>query len=302
MSTFYKELEREPTMTETNTDKEHWDMIIQPKTSMLDLQLKEVWRYRDLIMLFVKRDFAAQVKQTVLGPVWHLIQPILTTAIFLFLFTGIAGIQTENVPSPMFYMAGITLWNYFSMALTSTANTFVTNAPIFGKVYFPRLVLPISIVISNLIKLAIQFGLVIAIMLYYGISGKYTFHFNSSLLLIPVVVFILAGLSLGLGIVISSLTTKYRDFTLLLAFGVQLGMYVSPIPYPLSIRPQGSMLRTLLDLNPITPLVEAFRYALFGHGTFTAGTLLYSAVFTVVVLFFGTIMFNKVEKSFMDTV
>ncbi|MBV4357834.1 ABC transporter permease [Parasegetibacter sp. MAH-26] len=288
-------------MTETNTDKEHWDMIIQPKTSMLDLQLKEVWRYRDLIMLFVKRDFAAQVKQTVLGPVWHLIQPILTTIIFLVLFGGIAGIQTEGVPQPMFYMAGITLWYYFSLSLTATAGTFVTNAPIFGKVYFPRLVLPVSIVISNLIKLAIQFGLLVVIMFYYGISGKYVFHFNIYLLLAPVVIFILAGLSLGLGIIISSLTTKYRDFTLLLTFAVQLGMYVSPIGYPLS-KLEGSKYRILLEINPITPLVEAFRYSLFGKGTFTTGTLLYSFAFMMVSLFFGIIMFNKVEKSFMDTV
>jgi lipopolysaccharide transport system permease protein len=301
MSTLYKELEREPEMTETNTGKEHWDMIIQPKTSMLDLQLKEVWRYRDLIMLFVKRDFVAQVKQTVLGPVWHVVQPILTTIIFLVLFGRIAGIQT-GVPGPMFYMSGITLWNYFSMCLTSTAGTFVTNAPIFGKVYFPRLVLPISIVISNLIKLAIQFGLLVIFMIYYGVTGKYSFHFNISLLLIPVVIFIMAGLSLGLGIIISSLTTKYRDFTLLLGFAVQLGMYISPIPYPLSRLAEGSSLRLLLDINPITSLVEAFRYALFGQGTFTAGTLLYSFTFMVVVLFFGIIMFNKVEKSFMDTV
>lgn len=301
MSTLYKELEHEQPMTEMNTDKEHWDMIIQPKTSMLDLQLKEVWRYRDLIMLFVKRDFAAQVKQTILGPVWHIIQPILTTLIFLVLFGGIAGIKTEGIPRPAFYMAGITLWNYFSMALTATAGTFVTNASIFGKVYFPRLVLPISIVISNLVKLAIQFGLLVVIMLYFGVTGEYVYHFNSSLLLIPLVILILAGLSLGLGIIISSLTTKYRDFTLLLTFAVQLGMYVTPIGYPLS-KLEGSKYKILLDVNPVTPLAEAFRYALFGHGTFTAGTLLYSFAFMMIALFFGVIMFNKVEKSFMDTV
>jgi lipopolysaccharide transport system permease protein len=301
MSTLSKELEREPVMTESNTDKEHWDMIIEPKTSMLDLQLKEVWRYRDLIMLFVKRDFAAQVKQTVLGPVWHVIQPIFTTIIFLVLFSGIAKMD-PGVPGPMFYMSGIILWNYFSIALTATAGTFVTNAPIFGKVYFPRLVLPISVVISNLIKFGIQFCLLLVIMLYYGITGKWSFHFNISLLLIPTVVFILAVLSLGLGIIISSFTTKYRDFSLLLAFAVQLGMYISPIPYPLKQLAEGSKKRLLLEMNPITPLAEAFRYALFGDGTFTAGTLLYSFAFTMVVLFFGVIMFNKVEKSFMDTV
>jgi lipopolysaccharide transport system permease protein len=217
------------------------------------------------------------------------------------LFGRIAGIQT-GVPGPMFYMAGITLWNYFSTCLTSTAGTFVTNAPIFGKVYFPRLVLPISIIISNLIKLGIQFGLLVVIMLYFAITGEFVFHFNVSLLLIPVVIFILAGMSLGLGIITSSLTTKYRDFTLLLGFAVQLGMYVSPIPFPLSHLKEGSKLRALVELNPITPLAEAFRYALFGQGTFTAGTLLYSFTFTVVILFFGVIMFNKVEKSFMDTV
>ncbi|MDI3318643.1 ABC transporter permease [Pinibacter soli] len=301
MSTLYKELERESGMAETGNEKEHWDMVIQPKTSMLDLQLKEVWRYRDLIMLFVKRDFVAQVKQTILGPVWHVIQPILTTLMFWVLFGRIAGIDT-GVPGPMFYMSGIALWNYFSTCLTSTAGTFVTNAPIFGKVYFPRLILPISVVISNLIKLGIQLGLLLVMMAYYGITGKFVFHFNTSLLLVPIVIFILAGLSLGLGIIISSLTTKYRDFTLLLGFAVQLGMYISPIPYPLSKLAEGSQLRLLLDINPITPLAEAFRYALFGQGTFTVGTLLYSLAFMMVILFFGIIMFNKVEKSFMDTV
>jgi lipopolysaccharide transport system permease protein len=289
-------------MTETANPKEQWDMVIQPKTSLFDFQLKEVWHYRDLMFLFVKRDFVAQYKQTILGPLWHVIQPVFTTVMFLFLFSKVAKIPTDFIEPTLFYMSGITVWNYFSTCLTATSSTFVTNASIFGKVYFPRLVLPISIVISNIVKLGIQFGLLLAVMVYYSFKGTFVFHLDMSLLLLPFIVITMAGLGLGMGIIISSVTTKYRDFTVLLGFVVQLAMYATPIAYPLSYLKDGSKMRMLLNINPITPLVESFRYALFGHGTFSAGTLFYSFAFMMAVLFFGIIMFNKVEKSFMDTV
>lgn len=283
-----------------STKERSWDLIIQPKTRLLELNLKEVWHYRDLVMLFVKRDFIAQFKQTILGPVWHLIQPILTTIMFLLIFTRIARISTDGIQPTLFYMSGITIWNYFSTSLTSTSSTFVTNAPIFGKVYFPRLVLPISIIISNIIRFGIQFLLLLAVMIYYNFKG-YPLVFGFSWLLIPAVILMMAGIGLGLGIIISSLTTKYRDFSVLLTFAVQLGMYATPIAYPLSFLEDKSY-KWLIVANPLTPLVEAFRYGLFGKGTFDLHSLGYSLAFMLIVLFTGIIIFNRVEKNFMDTV
>ncbi|MHA6249234.1 ABC transporter permease [Pontibacter sp. CAU 1760] len=281
-------------------DDKDWDLIIQPKSSLLNLNLKEVWRYRDLLLLFVKRDFIAQYKQTILGPLWHFIQPLFTTVIFLIVFNKIANIPTDGVIPILFYMSGITIWNYFSNCLTATSNTFVSNANIFGKVYFPRLVLPLSIVLSNIIKFFIQFLLLLVVMGYYFVQGN-EIHVGLSWLLIPVLVVMMALLGLGLGIIISSLTTKYRDFTVLIGFAVQLLMYASPVIYPLSYLNDKSY-GGLIAWNPLTPIIEGFRYALFQQGAFSISWLGYSAAFIFVVLLFGLITFNKVEKSFMDTV
>lgn len=283
---------------ETENDK--WDIVLEPRSKLLQLNLKEVWRYRDLMLSFVRRDFVAQFKQTVLGPVWHIIQPILTTLMFLMIFSRIARISTDGIKPTLFYMSGITIWNYFSTCLTSTANTFVSNANIFGKVYFPRLVLPLSVVISNIIRFGIQFLLLLVMIIYYHFNG-YPMHLTVYWLVIPLLLMLMAGIGLGLGIIISSLTTKYRDFAVLLTFIVQLGMYVTPVVYPLSYI-ENTKYKSLIQLNPISPVLEAFRYALFGRGTFDLMSLGYSVMFMIVVLLGGIIIFNKVEKSFMDTV
>jgi lipopolysaccharide transport system permease protein len=281
--------------------QEHWDLIIEPKAHLLQLNLKELWHYRDLIWLFVRRDFVAQYKQTILGPVWHIIQPLFTTLIFLLVFGRIANLSTDKIePAILFYMSGITIWNYFSTCLTSTAATFVANASIFGKVYFPRLALPVSIVISNIIRFGIQFCLLLGFMVYYQFKG-YPIQLGVNWLLIPVLVCMMAGIGLGLGIIISSFTTKYRDFAVLLTFAVQLAMYATPIVYPYSFL-QHSSYKWMIAINPLTSIVECFRYALFGKGTFTIMSLAYSGLFMLSVLFFGAIIFNRVEKSFMDTV
>ena len=279
---------------------ENWDLIIQPKGHLLDLKLKEVWKFRDLLWLFVRRDFAAQYKQTILGPLWHFIQPIFTTLMFLVVFNKIANIPTDSVPPILFYMSGITIWNYFSSCLTATSNTFVANAGIFGKVYFPRLVIPLSTITSNLIKFGIQFLLLMAVFIYFILKGA-PVHFSASFLMIPVLVLMMAGMGLGLGIIISSLTTKYRDLTILIGFAVSLLMYATPVAYPLSFL-KGNKFASWIEWNPLTPIVEAFRYALFQEGSFTAGSLLYSTGFIVVVLFIGLLTFSRVERTFMDTV
>lgn len=222
-------------MNHYNDQTEHWDLEIKPKSSFFDLNLKEVWHYRDLMLLFVKRDFAAQFKQTVLGPLWHLVQPVLTTIMFLLIFGKIANLPTDGIEPILFYMSSITIWNYFSACFTNTANTFTANASIFGKVYFPRLVIPLSVVLSNMAKLGIQFGLLLAVMFYMAIVKDVPFYFGINWLLLPVLILIMAGMGLGLGIIISSLTTKYRDFTVLITFGVQLLMYATPVPYPMSV-------------------------------------------------------------------
>ncbi|TAE11516.1 MAG: ABC transporter permease [Bacteroidetes bacterium] len=284
-----------------NNTQNDWSEVISPKSSLFDLRLNDVWRYRDLLLLFVKRDFVATYKQTILGPTWHFIQPIFTTAIFLFIFTGVAKIPTDGVPPVLFYMCGIGIWNYFSVCFTSTANTFVANAGIFGKVYFPRLVLPLSVVMSNLIKFGIQLSLIAVVFGYQVLVKGYEPKTNAAILLLPVFVVLMALLGLGMGIIVSSLTTKYRDFTHLIGFGVQLLMYLTPVAYPLSFV-QNKSYGHLLAYNPIAPIVEGFRYAVTGAGSFTPGMLVYSIVSTVVILFVGIVLFNKVEKSFMDTV
>jgi lipopolysaccharide transport system permease protein len=281
-------------------ENEHWDQVIEPRAKLLDLNLSEVWRYRDLLWLFVKRDFTAQYKQTILGPLWHFIQPVFTTIVFLMVFGKIANIPTDGIEPVLFYMSGISIWNYFSSCLSATSNTFVANAGIFGKVYFPRLVIPLSTVVSNMVKFGIQFLLLLVVMSWYGIKTG-NFHFGSSWLLIPLLVIMMAGLGLGLGIIISSLTTKYRDFTVLIGFAVQLLMYATPVAYPLSFLKEKSY-AAWIAWNPLTPIVEAYRYALFGTGTVDTTGLLFSASFILIVLFFGMLIFSKVERSFMDTV
>ncbi len=277
-----------------------WDMVILPKAGLFEVNMKELWHYRDLMLLFVRRDFVAQYKQTVLGPVWHVIQPIFTTVIYVMLFGKIANIPTDNISPVLFYMSGITIWNYFSLCLTSTSNSFVGNASIFGKVYFPRLIIPISVAISTMIRFAIQFLLLLAVIIWYHFRG-YPIHLTVNWLLIPVFVLMLAFTGLGLGIIISSITTKYRDFTVLLAFSIQLAMYATPVAYPASFLAHKKY-SWIVHYNPLAPIIEGFRFALFGKGTFTFEGLGYSAVFMAVVLFIGILLFNKVEKTFMDTV
>ncbi|MDR3715409.1 MAG: ABC transporter permease [Puia sp.] len=283
-----------------HTDKTHWDLVIKPKASLFDLHLKDLWQYRDLLAQFVKRDFVAQYKQTIFGPIWNLIQPIMTTIMFLLVFGKIANIPTDGIQPVLFYMSGITIWNYFSVCFTSTSSTFVTNSGIFGKVYFPRLIIPLSVVLSNIVRFGIQFFLLLVMMIWYHFHN-YPIHFGLNWLLIPLLVVIMGGIGLGLGIILSSLTTKYRDLSILVGFGVQLLMYATPIVYPLSYL-MGKKYRWVIVSNPLTPVTEAFRYALFGTGHFTLSTLGYSILFMVISLLVGILIFSQTERSFMDTV
>jgi lipopolysaccharide transport system permease protein len=284
-------------------DNEQWDLVIKPQAGFLDLHLRDIWLYRDLLTQFVKRDFVAQYKQTILGPIWNIIQPILTTIMFLLVFGKIANIPTDGIKPVLFYMSGITIWNYFSTCLVNTSNTFVTNSNIFGKVYFPRLVLPLSVVVSNIVRFFIQFALLLVMMFYLRLTHQSGFYFGPSWGLIPVLVLLMAGLGLGLGIIISSLTTKYRDFAVLMGFAVQLAMYATPVAYPLSFL-LGKSYKWVIVANPLTPIVEAFRYALFHSPVqhFDFFSLIYSVVFMLVSLMIGLVLFNRVERSFMDTV
>lgn len=278
-----------------------WTEVISPKANAFDLKLHEIWRYKDLLLLFVKRDLTAQYRQTVLGPLWHVIQPLFTTLVFFIFFTNLAKIPTNGIPPILFYMCSLTIWNYFASCLTSTSNTFVANAGIFGKVYFPRLVLPLSIVMSNMARFGIQFCLLVILMIYYAATGQLAISFGTHLLLIPVIAVVMALLGLGLGIIISSLTTKYRDFTVLIQFGVQLLMYITPVAYPLSFI-MNSRFKSFMFFNPLSSLVEGFRYAVFGSGTIDFFLVGYSIVFTIIAVLTGIVVFNKVERSFMDTV
>jgi len=278
-----------------------WDLVVKPTTSVFDLNLKDIWRYKDLVMLFVRRDFVASYKQTVLGPLWHFIQPVFTTIMFLIVFSKIAGIPTDGIEPILFYMSGITIWNYFSSCLIGTSNTFLSNAGIFGKVYFPRLISPLSTVISNVVRFGIQLLLLVLVILYFVFFKGLSFHFTFSILFIIPLLMIMAGIGLGLGIIISALTTKYRDLNVLIGFGVQLLMYVTPVAYPVSFLLQKKH-GWLINLNPLTPLVEFFRYAIFQQGTFSAINMTYSIGFMIVSLFVGLVIFKKVEGTFMDTV
>ena len=280
---------------------EDWTTEIRPKTSLLDIDFKEIWRYRDLCLLFVKRNIITQYKQTVLGPLWYLIQPALTTAMYMIVFGGIAKISTDGLPQPLFYLAGICLWQYFSDCLTKTSNTFVDNAGIFGKVYFPRLVVPLANVISNLVRFSIQLGLFVLVYLYYILFTDVHVMPTIYILLVPLLVLMLAGMSLGFGILFSSMTTKYRDLQLLLGFFVSLWMYATPVIYPLSTI-TNAKLRLIMQFNPITGIIEFFKYGTLGVGCHEWWMLGYSFVFMLVLLCVGIIVFNKVQRSFMDTV
>ena len=276
-----------------------WDIVIRPQRAWWDLHLNDLWRYRDLVGLMVWRDFIAIYKQTVLGPVWHVIQPLLTTVVFTVIFGGIAKLPTDGLPPFIFYMAGNTVWAYFSICLLSTSNTFTSNAAIFGKVYFPRLAVPISIVISNLIAFAIRFALFIGFLAYFMLSGS-PVRITAWIFMLPVLIVLMAGLGLGGGIIISSLTTKYRDLQHLATFGIQLFMYASPVIYPISNVPE--KWQWLLLANPLTPIIEVFRLGFLGTSSVNPIYLLYSAGFAVLMLLVGILIFNRVEKTFMDTV
>ncbi len=283
---------------EINTE-EHWDLVIEGKTSLFDLKFADVWRYRDLLVMFVKRDFVSFYKQTILGPLWFFIQPIFTTLVFTFVFGNLAGISTDGLPHSLFYLSGITAWNYFSDCLTKTSTVFRDNANIFGKVYFPRLILPLSIVVSNLIRFGVQLLLLITMMVYFGYVGA-NFHVTWAIVLFPVLVLLMALLGLGLGLIITAMTTKYRDLSFLVTFGVQLLMYGTTVIYPLSAAPE--KYRKFIELNPMTGIIEAFRFAFLGEGYFTAWSLGYSAIFTLIITILGIIIFNKTERSFVDTI
>lgn len=273
--------------------------VIKPQSSLLNLNLRELWQYRDLIIMYVKRDIVTIYKQTILGPLWFVIQPILTTVMFMFVFGNLAGISTDGIPGVLFYFSGIIIWNYFADCLNRNSRTFTDNQNVFGKVYFPRLVVPISVTISNLVRLAIQFALFVVIYIYFFATGA-DIEPNIYLLLLPLLVLMTAGISLGFGIIFSSLTTKYRDLTFLLQFGVQLWMYATPIIYPLNSIPADK--QWLIQLNPMTSVIETFKYGALGTGVFSWGWLGYSFALMALLILVGIMIFNKIEKSFMDTV
>lgn len=281
------------------SDITNWDLIITPRKKWYDLQLGDVWRYRDLIALFVRRDFVSRFKQTILGPLWFLIQPLFTSIVFTVIFGQIAKLPTDGLPQLLFYMSGNVLWGYFSGCLTSTSDTFIANAYLFSKVYFPRLVMPISVVISNLISFAIQFLFFLAFLAFFYFRGA-DVTLTIWVLTLPLLLFLMAGLGLGFGIIISSMTTKYRDLRYLVSFGVSLWMYGTPVIYPVSSIPE--RWRWVADINPVTPLIETFRAGFLGAGDASWLRLAYSAAFMLVVMFIGVVIFNRVEKTFIDTV
>lgn len=276
-----------------------WTLVLKPHRHWWDLRWGELWAARELVLLFVWRDFVSLYKQTILGPLWYVVQPLLTTVVFTVIFGRIAGLSTDGVPQFLFYMAGTVVWGYFSTSLTKTSQTFLANAAVFGKVYFPRMSVPVSIVISNLIGFAIQLVLFLGFLVYYALKGAVV-HPNAYIALLPLLVLLMAAMGLGFGISVSALTIRYRDLQYLVAFGTQLAMYMTPVVYPLS-SVHGAM-RWLVLANPMTSVVETFRLGFFGVGSVTAGMLLYSAAFTFVLFLIGTLLFNRVERTFMDTV
>jgi len=285
--------------TTNKSEKDNWSIEIKPKKKWLDVDLKGIWRYRDLYYMYVKRDIITVYKQTILGPLWFLIQPILTTIMYMFVFGGLAGISTDGIPQPLFYMSGILLWNYFNSAFMVSSNVFTANASVFGKVYFPRLVVPLSGITSNLIKFGIQLILFIAIYLYYYIQGV-NLTINWTIILFPILILMIALHAMSWGLIISALTTKYRDLTQLVTFGIQLFMYVTPVIYPLSAAPE--KYRMLISFNPLTPIFETFKYSCMGSGSLDWIGLGYSFIVLLITLFLSIIIFNRVERNFMDTV
>lgn len=286
--------------------QQQWTTIIKPKTNLFEINLKEIWQYKDLLLLLVKRNIITQYKQTVLGPLWYIIQPALTVIMYMVVFGGIAKIPTDGAPEPLFYLAGICIWQYFADCLGRTASTFLSNAGIFGKVYFPRLVSPLSDIISNLVRFSIQFALFLFVYIIYAIKGGIIVHPNLYALLFPVLVIMIAGLALGFGVLFSSMTTKYRDLQILFSFLVQLWMYATPIVYPLSQVKNADIgfdLYTIMCFNPVTPIIETFKYGFLNVGEFIGwGWLFYSFAFMIVLLMLGVVVFNRVQKNFMDTI
>jgi lipopolysaccharide transport system permease protein len=279
-------------------DQNNWDSVIESKHSLLDVNLKEIWNHRDLLVLFIKRDFITVYKQTILGPLWFFIQPLLTTITFTIIFGNIAQISTDGAPKVVFYMAGITLWNYFSSCLSSVSSVFNANAGIFGKVYFPRLIMPLTIVVSNLLKFGVQFLLFIAFVLYFVFQDLIAP--NLYILLTPIIILLMAVIAMGIGLILSSMTTKYKDLSQLITFGVSLLMYATPVIYPSSSVPESYA--WVVNLNPLVALFDYMRYAYLGIGSFSVSSLLYPSIFAVVILALGVLVFNKTQKTFMDTI
>ena len=289
-------------MNYKKNSKEEWLFEITPKNNFFSLNLNEVWQYRDLLFLFVKRDVVTVYKQTILGPLWYLIQPLLTSVTFTVIFNNVAGISTGSVPPFLFNLAGITIWNYFTACLSGTSDTFKSNASIFGKVYFPRIIVPISIVVSNLLKFGIQFLIFIVVYIYYYLQGA-AINLNSSVVFLPMLILLMGVLGLGLGMLISSLVTKYRDFTFLISFGVQLLMYLSAVMYPMAlIKEKIPNYGWIVQYNPLAYIIEATRYMLLNIGQMSLSGLFYTFVVTIILFFIGLLIFNKTEKSFIDTV
>lgn len=278
-----------------------WTTVIRPKTGWFDIDLRELWQYRDLVVMFVKRNFTVLYKQTILGPLWILLNPLITTVLFNVVFGGLGGLSTDGIPGFLFYMAGNTVWTFFANCVNNTANTFVANSQVFGKVYFPRLTMPLSQVLTGLINFAIQAAMYAIFWLWFCFTGA-DIHLTAWALYIPVLILQTMLLGLGVGIIVSALTTKYRDLSIAVGFGVQLWMYASPVVYPLSSLGNSPRLRMLVQLNPMTAPIEAFRLATLGTGTVSVGGIVYSLVFTLVTLAIGVVLFSRVEKTFMDTV
>jgi lipopolysaccharide transport system permease protein len=286
-------------LTTMNRPEQNWTQEIKSEDSLFSINFKELWHYRDLLLMLLKRDFITFYKQTILGPIWFFVQPIMTSLIYVVLFGQVAKLSTDGLPQLAFYLAGITIWNYFADSLTKTSAVFTTNASIFGKVYFPRLIMPLSIVFSGLLKFAIQFGLFVAVVLYYTFVES-SIQPNLWVLATPLLIILMAAFALGLGMIFSSLTTKYKDLSFLLTFGIQLYMYATPVVYPVSAMPE--KYQWLVKANPLTGIFECFRYGYLGAGSFTPSSLIFSTITITILLICGTVIFNKVEKSFMDTV
>ena len=285
-------------MNQKNTTAEQWDSVIESRHSLFDINLKELWHYRDLLVLFVRRDFVTVYKQTILGPLWFFIQPLLTTITFTIIFGNVAQLSTDGAPKVVFYMAGITLWNYFSTCLTTVSGVFNANAGIFGKVYFPRLIMPLTIVISNLMKFGVQFLLFICFVIYFTLQNQ--IQPNNWIMLTPLIIVLMALISMGIGLILSSMTTKYKDLNQLIGFGVQLFMYATPVIYPSSSVPLDY--QWVVELNPLVGLFDYMRFAYLGVGEFTILDLVYPSIFSIVILAIGVLVFNKTQKTFMDTV